>query len=155
MGWYPSWWTGSSKVAYRRPRWPLAALPEGRRLGHTPPPPRPFSRFGGIVAVDADRSVLDYEIPVHRSGLGEKGKYQIESANIRFGEYNSIAIRVYQSDSRPNFSVAPPVLMNESKLEAIRLECGTTEPLGLETCPTSKRPSGRRGDGRKSNRSLC
>jgi hypothetical protein len=33
-------------------------LPEGRRLGHTPPPPRPFGRFGGIVAVDADRCWL-------------------------------------------------------------------------------------------------
>jgi len=32
-------------------------LPEGRQLGHTPPPPRPLGRFGGIVAVDADRSV--------------------------------------------------------------------------------------------------
>ena len=30
-------------------------LPEGRRLGHAPPPPRPFGRGGGIVAVDAAR----------------------------------------------------------------------------------------------------
>lgn len=29
----------------------------GRSLGHAPPPPRPFGRFGGIVAVDADRLV--------------------------------------------------------------------------------------------------
>ncbi|HUP80085.1 MAG TPA: PVC-type heme-binding CxxCH protein, partial [Pirellula sp.] len=60
--------------------------------------------------------------PQFRSGLGENGKYQVESAFIRVGEYNSVAIRVYQSDPRPNFSVAPPVLMNESKMEAIRLE---------------------------------
>jgi hypothetical protein len=30
------------------------------RLGHTPPPHRPFGRFGGIVAVDADRVVREF-----------------------------------------------------------------------------------------------
>jgi hypothetical protein len=29
-------------------------LPVSKQLGHAPPPPRPFGRFGGIVAVDAD-----------------------------------------------------------------------------------------------------
>ena len=60
--------------------------------------------------------------PQFRSGLGESGRYKIDPAVIQFGEYNAIAIRVYQSDPRPNFSVAPPVLLNESKMEAIRLE---------------------------------
>jgi len=60
--------------------------------------------------------------PQFRSGLGEKGRYEIEPAIIQFGKYNAIAIRVYQSDPRPNFSVAPPVLLNEAKMEAIRLE---------------------------------
>ncbi len=46
---------GVRRAALGRLRWPLA-IPE-RRLGHTPPPPRPFGRFGGIVAVDADRLV--------------------------------------------------------------------------------------------------
>lgn len=60
--------------------------------------------------------------PLFRSGLGERGRYQIDPAIIQFGEYNAIAIRVYQSDPRPNFSVAPPVLLNETKMKAIRLE---------------------------------
>ena len=60
--------------------------------------------------------------PRFRSGLGERGRYQIDPAIIQFGEYNAITIRVYQSDSRPNFSVAPPVLLNETKMKAIRLE---------------------------------
>lgn len=60
--------------------------------------------------------------PEFRSGLGEKGRYPIPADVVRPGELNTIAIRVYQSDPRPNFSVAPPVLMNESARQAIRLE---------------------------------
>ncbi|MEZ6126985.1 MAG: hypothetical protein R3C49_28035 [Planctomycetaceae bacterium] len=32
-----------------------------------------------------------------------------------------MAIRVYRNDPRPNFSVAPPVLMNEAAMQAIRM----------------------------------
>ena len=43
-------------------------LPEGWRLGHAPLPPRPFGRFGGIVAVDADRLSRGYSDPIRQSG---------------------------------------------------------------------------------------
>lgn len=60
--------------------------------------------------------------PSFRSGLGERGRFPIEAPLVRGGSYLPIAIRVYQYDPRPNFSVAPPVLMNEARREAIRLE---------------------------------
>lgn len=60
--------------------------------------------------------------PQFRSGLGEPGRYPVMDSAIQFGQANTIAIRVYQSDPRPNFSVAPPVLLNETDMEAIRLE---------------------------------
>ena len=60
--------------------------------------------------------------PRFRSGLGEPGRYAVEEPAVKFGQTNTIAIRVYQSDPRPNFSVAPPVLLNETDMEAIRLE---------------------------------
>ncbi len=60
--------------------------------------------------------------PQFRSGLGERGRYTIDPTFIRAGEFNTIAIRIYQSDPRPNFSVAPPVLMNESAKQGLRLE---------------------------------
>ena len=60
--------------------------------------------------------------PRFRSGLGEKGRYAIRSGLIEAGEFNSIAIRVFQNDPRPNFSVAPPVLLNADKKQAIRLD---------------------------------
>jgi putative heme-binding domain-containing protein len=60
--------------------------------------------------------------PQFRSGLGEKGRYDIDGDLIVAGDFNTVAIRVFQNDPRPNFSVAPPVLLNESKNQAIRLE---------------------------------
>lgn len=60
--------------------------------------------------------------PNFRSGLGERGRFQIDPQLVRGGSFLPIAIRVYQYDPRPNFSVAPPVLMNEARREAIRLE---------------------------------
>ena len=59
--------------------------------------------------------------PQFRSGLGEKGRFEISSELLKPGDYNVIAIRVYQNDPRPNFSVAPPVLFHESIHQAIRL----------------------------------
>lgn len=60
--------------------------------------------------------------PQFRSGLGEKGRYAVAPALVTAGEFVTIAIRVYQNDPRPNFSVAPPVLMNEVTKQAFRLE---------------------------------
>lgn len=60
--------------------------------------------------------------PQFRSGLGERGRFPVDAANVKPGQYVTVAIRVYQNDPRPNFSVAPPVLMNESTKQAFRLE---------------------------------
>lgn len=60
--------------------------------------------------------------PQFRSGLGEKGKYDVDADLIKFGKLNTIGIRVYQDNPRPNFSVAPPILMNESAKQAIRMD---------------------------------
>jgi putative heme-binding domain-containing protein len=60
--------------------------------------------------------------PQFRSGLGEKSGYQVDPSDVRYGELNSFAIRVYQNDPRPNFSVAPPVLVNEAAMQGMRLE---------------------------------
>lgn len=60
--------------------------------------------------------------PQFRSGLGEKGRYAVDPSLVKAGEFVTIAIRVYQNDPRPNFSVAPPVLMNETTKQAFRLE---------------------------------
>ena len=60
--------------------------------------------------------------PRFRSGLGEKGRYKVAAELIRAGEFNCIAVRVFQNDPRPNFSVAPPVLLNADKKQGIRLD---------------------------------
>lgn len=60
--------------------------------------------------------------PQFRSGLGEKGKYDVDADLIEAGKLNTIGIRVYQDNPRPNFSVAPPILMNESAKQAIRMD---------------------------------
>jgi len=60
--------------------------------------------------------------PQYRSGLGERGRFAIAPELVKAGEFLTVAIRVYQNDPRPNFSVAPPVLMNESRKQAFRLE---------------------------------
>ena len=52
--------------------------------------------------------------PQFRSGLGERGRYVVDPSLVKGGNFLTVAIRVYQNDPRPNFSVAPPVLMNES-----------------------------------------
>ena len=60
--------------------------------------------------------------PQFRSGLGERGQYPVNSDTLRLGDLNTVAIRVFQSDPRPNFSVAPPVLVNLTSKVAIRME---------------------------------
>jgi putative membrane-bound dehydrogenase-like protein len=60
--------------------------------------------------------------PQFRSGLGEKGRYDVDADLIEFGKLNTIGIRVYQDNPRPNFSVAPPILMNEAAKQAIRMD---------------------------------
>lgn len=60
--------------------------------------------------------------PQFRSGLGESGRYAVDSERIRFGQLNTVAIRVYQDDPRPNFNVAAPVLYNPALQQAIRME---------------------------------
>ncbi len=60
--------------------------------------------------------------PQFRSGLGERGRFEVPDDILQFGLWNTVSIRVYQSDPRPNFSVAPPVLVNRTKMQAIRLE---------------------------------
>lgn len=59
--------------------------------------------------------------PQFRSGLGEKGRYPVSSELVKAGDFAAIAIRVHQNDPRPNFSVAPPVLLNDDAKEAIRM----------------------------------
>ena len=60
--------------------------------------------------------------PQFRSGLGEKGTYDVDADLIEFGKLNTIGILVYQDNPRPNFSVAPPILMNEAAKQAIRMD---------------------------------
>jgi len=59
--------------------------------------------------------------PRFRSGLGERGRFPIDQGLLKAGEFNCIAVRVFQNDPRPNFSVAPPVLLNEDAKSGIRL----------------------------------
>lgn len=59
--------------------------------------------------------------PQFRSGLGEKGRYSIPGDLIQAGQFNTIAIRVHQNDPRPNFSVAPPVLLNQDAKQGLRM----------------------------------
>ena len=56
-----------------------------------------------------------------RQRPGRQGQYRVDSDLVRAGEINSVAIRVFQNDPRPNFSVAPPVLLNETSKQAIRM----------------------------------
>ncbi|MHC4874974.1 MAG: PVC-type heme-binding CxxCH protein [Planctomycetota bacterium] len=60
--------------------------------------------------------------PNFRSGLGEKGRYAVPNDLVQAGEFNTVAIRVFQNDPRPNFNVAPPVLLNEVRKQAVRMD---------------------------------
>ncbi len=59
--------------------------------------------------------------PHFRSGLGQRGRFPVPAELIRPGTVQCIAIRVYQSDPRLNFNVAPPVLLDPQRMEAIRM----------------------------------
>jgi putative heme-binding domain-containing protein len=59
--------------------------------------------------------------PRFRSGLGENGKFAVNAKLVKPGEFNTVAIRVYQNDPRPNFSVAPPVLLNVKAKQGMRM----------------------------------
>ena len=58
--------------------------------------------------------------PRYRSGLGEPSRHKVARRLVRPGAYNLVAVRVYYSDGRSNFSVAAPVLLCDR--EAVRLE---------------------------------
>ena len=58
--------------------------------------------------------------PSYRSGLGEPSRYKIPAKTLRFGAYNTVAVRVYYSDGRDYYSIAPPILLCDN--EAIRME---------------------------------
>ncbi|MCA9064916.1 MAG: beta galactosidase jelly roll domain-containing protein, partial [Planctomycetaceae bacterium] len=60
--------------------------------------------------------------PRFRSGLGEKGRFDLPAGTLKPGQLNTVALRVYQNDPRPNFSVAPPVLIHTELMQGIRLE---------------------------------
>ena len=57
--------------------------------------------------------------PEFRSGLGAQEWFSVAAGSIRPGEYNLIAIRVYERAARANFNVAAPAVFAGD--EAIRL----------------------------------
>ena len=58
--------------------------------------------------------------PRYRSGLGESGRFRLPAGALHPGEVNIVAVRVYSSGSRTNFSIAPPTFLAGG--EGIRLE---------------------------------
>ena len=58
--------------------------------------------------------------PRYRSGLGESGRFKLPAGVLRPGEVNIVAVRVYSSGSRTNFSIAPPTFLADG--EGIRLD---------------------------------
>ncbi|MCB9939931.1 MAG: HEAT repeat domain-containing protein [Planctomycetaceae bacterium] len=48
--------------------------------------------------------------PTFRSGLGGKSRHEIDPALVKFGQLNTLAIRVYSSDARTGFNVAAPAI---------------------------------------------
>ena len=58
--------------------------------------------------------------PRYRSGLGESGRFRLPAGALRPGEVNIVAVRVYSSGSRTNFSIAPPTFLAGG--EGIRLD---------------------------------
>ncbi|MFP6767731.1 MAG: beta galactosidase jelly roll domain-containing protein, partial [Planctomycetaceae bacterium] len=58
--------------------------------------------------------------PQFRSGLGEKSRFGVPAASIKYGQINVIAVRTYLKDARSNFLVAAPILL--AGKQAIRTE---------------------------------
>ncbi|MBQ11863.1 MAG: dehydrogenase [Planctomyces sp.] len=58
--------------------------------------------------------------PQFRSGLGEKSRFRVPAASIKYGQINVIAVRTYMKDARSNFLVAAPILLVGK--QAIRTE---------------------------------
>lgn len=48
--------------------------------------------------------------PNFRSGLGSESRHAVDPALVKFGDLNTLAIRVYSSDARTGFNVAAPAL---------------------------------------------
>ena len=48
--------------------------------------------------------------PNFRSGLGSESRHKVDPAIVKFGQLNTLAIRVYSSDARTGFNVAAPAL---------------------------------------------
>ncbi|MCA9122475.1 MAG: c-type cytochrome [Planctomycetaceae bacterium] len=48
--------------------------------------------------------------PSFRSGLGGEARHPVDPANVKFGQLNTLAIRVYSSDARTGFNVAAPAI---------------------------------------------
>lgn len=48
--------------------------------------------------------------PSFRSGLGSESRHDVDPSIVKFGELNTLAIRVYSSDARTGFNVAAPAL---------------------------------------------
>ncbi|MEQ8790962.1 MAG: HEAT repeat domain-containing protein [Pirellulaceae bacterium] len=58
--------------------------------------------------------------PAFRSGLGGESRFPVPAGALKFGEPNTVALRVYREAARTGFNVAAPVLLAGD--EAIRLE---------------------------------
>ncbi|MBI2481459.1 MAG: dehydrogenase, partial [Planctomycetia bacterium] len=48
--------------------------------------------------------------PGFRSGLGNESRHDVDPSIVKFGDLNTLAIRVYSSDARTGFNVAAPAL---------------------------------------------
>jgi putative membrane-bound dehydrogenase-like protein len=61
--------------------------------------------------------------PDYRSGLGGPDRFTVREELVKFGQWNTVAVRVYDDGGRRNFNVAAPVLFgaSSSAAGAIRL----------------------------------
>ncbi|MEZ6109120.1 MAG: hypothetical protein R3B96_24325 [Pirellulaceae bacterium] len=72
------------------------------------------------IRVNGTRVVLLGDFPPnYRSGLGGTGRYGIPADLVRYGETNSVEVRVYRDRGRERFNVAAPAFFTDT--EAIHL----------------------------------